>query len=214
MGGSPRHRTGRAGRRIGVRRTAIVAAVASALVGACATPTKKAVPVLPYVAPAGAETARLLSRGAVHTGDAYGIIVFDDAANCAGPRIASAGSATRTPKATQIEAGRTTTLDFVVAHPDKTACRVRWSFLPAAGKTYLVAGALTTKGCSARLLDATDPDHMKAETSAQRRNLGGSACSALVAAPAAPAGGDGEHASEAVLRPGATADDLQGLIGQ
>ena len=199
---------------MGARPSTVVAAVASALICACATPTKKSVPVPPYVAPAGAETARLLSRGTVNTGDAYGIIVFDDAANCAGPRLAGAGNATRAPKATQIEAGRTTTLDFVVAHPDKTACRIRWSVLPAAGKTYLVAGVLTTKGCRASLLDATDPDHMKAETSAQRRNLGGSACSALVATPTAPAAGDADHSSEAVLRPGATADDLQGLIGQ
>jgi len=87
--------------------------------------------------------------------------------------------------------------------------------VPDAGKTYLVAGALTAKGCSARLLDATDPDHMKAETSAQRRNLGGSACSALVAKPASPnALGGSEQTGEAVLRPGATTDDLQGLIGQ
>ena len=210
MGGLPRHETDPAGRRIGVRWAMV--ALAGALVGACATPPKKAAQVPPYVAPAGAQTARLLSRGAVNAGDAYGILVYDDAVNCAGPRIASAGSSLKTPKATDIEAGRTTTLDFLVAHPDKTSCRIRWSFTPAAGKTYLVAGALTTKGCSARLLDATDPDHMKAETSAQRRNLGGSACSALVAKPALPAAGD--HAGEAVLRPGATADDLQGLIGQ
>jgi hypothetical protein len=185
----------------------------AALVCACATPTRKA--QLPsYAAPAGAQTARLLSRGAVNAGDAYGVLVYDDAVNCAGPRLASAGSSSRTPKAAEIEAGRTTTLDFLVAHPDKTSCRVRWSFTPAAGKTYLIAGALTTKGCSARLLDATDPDHMKAETSAQRRNLGGSACSALAVTPTAPAVGDSERSGEAVLRPGATADDLQGLIGQ
>ena len=187
---------------------------AAALLAACAT-AKKPAPVPAYVAPAGAQTARLLSRGAVNAGDAYGVIVFDDAANCAGPRLASAGNSSRTPKATEIEAGKTTTLDFVVAHPDKTACRVRWSFVPDAGKTYLVAGALTAKGCSARLLDATDPDHMKAETSAQRRNLGGSACSALVAKPTSPnALGGSEQTGEAVLRPGATTDDLQGLIGQ
>jgi hypothetical protein len=213
MGGSPRHETGPVGRRIGARWAMV--ALASALLCACATPAKKAVQVPTYVAPAGAPTARLLSRGAVNAGDAYGVVVFDDAANCAGPRIASAGNSSRTPKAAEIEAGKTTTLDFVVAHPDKTACRVRWSFVPDAGKTYLVAGALTAKGCSARLLDATDPDHMKAETSAQRRNVGGTTCSALVARPAAPhAAGASEQTGEAVLRPGATADDLQGLIGQ
>ena len=213
MGGSPRQQTDPAGRRIGARWTTV--ALASALLAACATPTKKPVQVPAYVAPAGVQTARLLSRGAVNAGDAYGVIVFDDAANCAGPRLASAGNSTRTPKATDIEAGKTTTLDFVVAHPDKTACRVRWSFVPDAGKTYLVAGALNAKGCSARLLDATDPDRMKAEASAQRRNLGGSACSALVAKPASPnALGGSEQTGEAVLRPGATTDDLQGLIGQ
>jgi len=213
MGGSPRQQTDPAGRRIGARWTTV--ALASALLAACATPTKKPVQVPAYVAPAGVQTARLLSRGAVNAGDAYGVIVFDDAANCAGPRLASAGNSTRTPKATDIEAGKTTTLDFVVAHPDKTACRVRWSFVPDACKTYLVAGALNAKGCSARLLDATDPDRMKAEASAQRRNLGGSACSALAAKPApSNAVGGSEQSGEAVLRPGATSDDLQGLIGQ
>ena len=212
MGGLPRHETDPAGRRIGVRWATV--ALAGALVGACATPPKKAAQVPPYVAPAGAQTARLLSRGAVNAGDAYGILVYDDAVNCAGPRIASAGSSSRTPKATEIEAGRTTTLDFLVAHPDKTSCRVRWSFTPTAGKTYLVSGALTTKGCRALVLDATDPDHMKAEGSAQRRNAGGSACSALVALPAAATLGGSEPTGEAVLRPGASADDLQGLIGQ
>jgi len=212
MGPLPPPRTKTAERRI-VRTATVV--LAAALVCACATPTKKTAQVPTSVAPAGVQTARLLSRGAVNTGDAYGVVVFDDAANCSGPRVASAGNSTRTPKATEIEAGRTTTLDFVVAHTDKSSCRVRWSFTPTAGKTYLVAGALTAKGCSARLLDATDPDHMKAETSAQRRNLGGSACSALVARPASPnAFGGSEQTGEAVLRPGATTDDLQGLIGQ
>jgi hypothetical protein len=212
MGSSPRPRTSPADRR-GALRCAAVAVVAL-LLGACATPTKKSAPVPAYAAPAGAQTARLLSRGKVNAGDAYGVIVFDDAANCSGPRIASAGSAARTPKATEIEAGRTTTLDFVVARPDKTSCRVRWSFTPTAGRTYLVAGMLTATGCSARLLDATDPDDMKAESSAQRRNVVGS-CSALVARPGASgAVGGSEQTGEAVLRPGATADDLQGLIGQ
>jgi hypothetical protein len=213
MGSSPRPDRSPARRR-GVAR-GLTVALTLALLGACATPTKKAMQAPAYVAPAGAQTARLLSRGTVNAGDAYGIFVFDDAVNCSGPRIASAGNAARTPKATEIEAGRTTTLDFVVAHPDNTACRVRWSFTPAAGKTYLVAGALTAKGCSARLLDATDPDHMKAEGSAQRRNLNGSVCSALVARPAATgAVGGSEQSGEAVLRPGATADDLQGLISK
>lgn len=146
------------------RRLALLPAIAVAamLLTSCATP-RTPVKVPAYVAPAGVATARLLSRGTVGAGDAYGVIVFDDAANCAGPRIAGAGNSTRPPKATEIEAGRIATLDFLAVRPDKTSCRVRWSFTPTAGKTYLVAGALTATGCNARLLDATDPDRMRAE---------------------------------------------------
>jgi len=181
------------------------------LLTACATP-RKSVQVPSYVAPAGVATARLLSRGSVAQGDVYGVVVYDDAANCAGPRLAGAGNSTRAPKATEIEAGRTATLDFLAIRADKSACRVRWSFTPTAGKTYLVAGAISGTTCNARLLDATDPDRMRPESTAQRRNVGGSACSALVARPASSPVGGSEQTGEAVLRPGASADDLQGLI--
>src|SRR4029079_7356506 len=128
MGGWPRRQTDPAGRRMGARWTTV--ALASALLAACATPTKKPVQVPAYVAPAGVQTARLLSRGAVNAGDAYGVIVFDDAANCAGPRLASAGNSTRTPKATDIEAGKTTTLAFVVAPPAQTERPARSALRP------------------------------------------------------------------------------------
>jgi len=181
------------------------------LLASCATP-RKPVQVPAYVAPAGVATARLLSRGSVAAGDAYGVVVYDDAANCAGPRLAGAGNSTRPPKATELEAGRTATLDFLAVRADKSTCRVRWSFTPTAGKTYLVAGAISGTTCNARLLDATDPDRMRSETTAQRRNVGGNTCSPLVARPASSAIGGSEQNGEAVLSPGAGADDLQGLI--
>ena len=188
-------------------------ALAALSLASCAT-QRPPVALRPYVAPAGAPTARLLTRGAVTAGDVYGVFVHDDAANCTGPRLAGGvGIPTRAPKATEIEAGRISTLDFLVVRPDKSSCRVRWSFTPRAGKTYLVAGAMTATGCNARILDATDPDQMKGETSAQQRNVGGNACQPLAARPAsAPAGGVAQT-GEAVLRPGASTDDLQGLIG-
>ncbi|MGZ8259064.1 MAG: hypothetical protein ACXWUL_00770 [Caldimonas sp.] len=209
MPGSPRAKTNPAGWRGAAPWPA--AALAAALLTSCATPRAVA-PLPPYVVPAGAPTARLLSRGAVTPGDRYGVFVLDDAEKCAGPRLAATGNATQAPKATQIVAGRTATVDFVVLRPDKTACRVRWSFTPIAGKTYVVAGALVGSGCNARVLDATDPDRVRAEATAQRRNLGTNACSPLAAAAAtAPLGGT-EQTGEAVLRPGAGTDDLQGLI--
>jgi len=191
----------------GPRQGAFLAASAALLTG-CAQPIPK------YVSQASGPRAELVMRGHVLPGEAYGVYVFKDALNCTGPQRVGIGVASRDPETTSIDAGLSTAEVFLTK-ADKSICRVRWSFVPDAGKTYLVAGALTAKGCSARLLDATDPDHMKAETSAQRRNLGGSACSALVAKPASPnAFGGSEQTGEAVLRPGATTDDLQGLIGQ
>jgi len=186
-------------------------AVAAALLAACAVP-KPAAPLKAYAVPSGVPTARLLSRGAVTPGDVYGVFVFDDAGNCSGPRLAASGNATRAPKATEIEAGRTATLDFMVLRPDKSTCRIRWSFTPTAGKTYLVAGALSGTNCSARVLDASDPDNIRPEATAQRRNAGSATCTALVARSASSAVGGKDQTGEAVLRPGATADDLQGLI--
>src|SRR3954451_10494452 len=110
MGLSPRADAGPMHRR---RRAAWPAlALGALLLASCATP-RKPVQVPPYVAPAGVATARLLSRGAGATGDVFGVVVYDDSANCAGPRLAGAGNSTRAPKATEIEAGRIATLDFL-----------------------------------------------------------------------------------------------------
>lgn len=189
----------------------LASAAMALFLSSCATPRT---PVRTYVEPIGVPTARLLTRGSVGVADIYGVIVFDDAEHCSGPRIAGAGNASRPPKATQLEAGRLATLDFVGIRSDKSACRIRWSFTPTAGKTYLVAGLMSPTGCSARVLDATDPDRPRADNAAQRRNLGGSTCSPVLARPASPQSTAEQGVGEAVLRPGATAEDLQGLIGQ
>jgi hypothetical protein len=188
-------------------------AAAALALAACTTPPKPAKPLPTYAAPAGSQTARLLGRGSVTGADVYGVLVFDDAATCSGPRLAGAGNASRPPKATELEAGRLATLEFLGVRADKTACRVRFSFLPSAGKTYLVAGVLNASGCSARLMDASDPDSIQVEKSAQQRTLVAGKCSNLAANTPSTAALPGEHASgEAVLNPSATADDLQGLI--
>jgi hypothetical protein len=199
----------RAGRALAWLSTAAIALV----LASCATVRKTVTPVPPYVAPAGAATARLLGRASLPAGDVYGVLVFEDAAACSGPRLAGAGNSSSPPKATQLEAGRLATLEFLGMRADKTACSVRWSFFPTAGKTYLVAGALNATSCSAYLMDASDPDHIVVEKSAQRRTLAAGKCRSLSPSAASSATLPVEHASgEAVLNPGATADDLQGLI--
>ncbi|HET9975942.1 MAG TPA: hypothetical protein VFQ20_00780 [Burkholderiaceae bacterium] len=187
---------------------------ALALLAGCVT-TAPAGPSLPrHVAPTSGPTARLLVRAAVPAGDLYGVYLHDDALACTGPRIAGAGNATRQPAATAIAAGQLTTLDFTLFKPSKAACTVRWSFTPEAGKTYLVTGLGNAAGCSARVLDATDPDAIKPVAQALRRNSATRQCMGLdearAAAANAPVGG--QAGGDAVLRPGATGDDLKGLL--
>jgi len=188
-------------------------ATLSWLLSGCATPPPK----LPsYTAPAGAPTAKLVMRGAVPTGDAFGVLVYDDAENCKGPRLAGAGNSLRTPTTVPLAAGVLTTVDFMLVKANKDSCMLRWSFTPVAGKSYLVNGAASGTGCRAALLDATNPDAMVAPAGSVRRNEKGNTCvpmaQARLANVATAQGGQDQGA--AVLRPGANADDLQGLIPQ
>jgi hypothetical protein len=180
---------------------------------ACATPAPKPPP---YIAPAGAPTAKLVMRGSVPSGNAFGVLVYDDADQCKGPRVAGAGNATRNPSTIALAAGALTTLDFVLITTSKQACAVRWSFTPEAGKSYLVAGAAFGTSCTARLLDASNPDAMRSPAGLVRRNSKGNAC--LPIAQSRAVGGavtqGGQSDGAAVLNPNAGAEDLQGLIGK
>jgi hypothetical protein len=188
-------------------------ATLSALLGGCATPAPK----LPnYTAPAGGPTAKLVMRGAVPTGDAFGVLVYDDAENCKGPRLAGAGNSARNPTTVPLAAGALTTVDFMLVKANKESCLLRWSFTPVAGKSYLVNGGAYGSGCRAALLDATNPDSMAAPAGAVRRDAKGNSCVPLAQARStgATVAQGGQDQGAAVLRPGANADDLQGLIGQ
>lgn len=192
------------------------AAVLLALAG-CATPASRPNALPKYVAPAGAATAKLVMRGNLRAGDLYGVYAFDDAEACKGPRVVGAGTVGRDAVTVPIAAGQLTTLEFLL-FSGKDACRVRWSFTPTAGRNYLMVGGVVTNvpgaSCGARILDATDPDKIKPASDAVRRNLPGNACLAMTQAKAnagkAPDGG--QSGGDAVLQPGATADDLKGLI--
>ena len=147
-------------------------AALSWLLGGCATPPPR---LANYVAPAGAPTAKLVMRGAVPAGDAFGVLVYDDADNCKGPRLAGAGNSVRNPATVPLAAGTLTTVDFMHVKANKESCTLRWSFTPVAGKSYLVNGAAVGAGCRAALLDATNPDAMVPAAGSVRRNEKGSA---------------------------------------
>jgi hypothetical protein len=193
--------------------------VAVGLLAACATPPQQK--INRYVAPTGVPVAKLAMRASLTGGvDLYGVYVLGDSDNCKDPQIAGAGrSVGNSPPSVNLAAGRWTTLEFITFHPSRQFCVVRWSFQPTVGRTYLVAGSGEGTMCKAVLLDATDPDSIKPDTTAVRRNVPGNACVSLTVAQATrgakgAAGQAGGGKDEANLRPGASADDLKGLIPQ
>jgi len=193
---------------------ASAAAIASAVwLAGCATPAK---PIPKYTAPTSGPTAKLVMRGTVPQGDLYGVFVYDDSDKCTGSRLAGTGSNARNPTTTTLAASQMTTVEFYLLKPGKQFCRVRWSFTPVADRTYLLTGGVVgAQACAARLMDMSNPDAIRIEPTALRRNVGSNACLPLSQAKTAAAGADaGGSVPEAVLRQGAGAEDLQGLIGQ
>ncbi len=185
-------------------------------VAACATETAPAAGANPPAATASGPSARLLLRGAVPGDDRYAVFELADSLQCKGPRLLAGGNAKKGPDPATLAAGALTTLDFVVLRAGQTSCVVRWSFTPEAGKTYLVTGIVVGNGCTARLLDASQPDRPQTPAGTLMRSAPGQPCVPLDKARAAAESGSliqgGQHNGEAVLYPMATAADLQGLI--
>lgn len=184
------------------------------LLAACVVPPTKS--TAKYVAPTAGPTAKLVMRGNVPAGDLYGVYIYGDSEHCAGPRIVGAGSGARNPVSTTVAANQMTTVEFLLFKPNKQYCSIRWSFTPLSGKTYLLRGVAQPNACAAGVLDMSNPEDIKPEPTALRRNPTGSTCLPISQSKAASlAGSDkGTTGNDAVLRQGAGAEDLQGLIGQ
>jgi hypothetical protein len=194
------------------------AGVLLALLSACATvPGGGAAPSAPtprYTPPTTGPTARLIMRTQVDgTGTAYAVNVLADSDNCAQRQLIGGGrtGATAVPTV-QIAAARLTTIEFASATADKRVCMVRWSFLPGAGRSYLLQSTFDGNRCTSLVLDATNPDAIRPEPSSLRRNSADKACVPLGQAKALPTQTTGS--GDATLSPGANTDDLKGLIGR
>jgi hypothetical protein len=184
------------------------------LLAACAGPAPTNTPPMSYVVPTSGATARLLVRASVPSGDRFGIYVHEDAVDCKRPRLAGSGNASSQPAATMLAAGQLATIDFVLFKPGKQQCVVRWSFTPEAGRSYVVSALGAAAGCNVRVLDATDPDAIKPAAQLLRRDRGPRRCVGIEEARATAAGAavGTQLGDDAVLREGATGDDLGGLL--
>lgn len=199
-------------------------AAALLLLSACAQQ-----PVIPYTAATAGPTSRLLMRGSLDPGEAYGVYLLGGVKDCTQPQRVGTGTAETNPAATTIAADRMSTLDVVVTKSNQSSCRVRWSFSPRAGRSYLVAARGEPGGCSVSLLDATDPDDIRTEMSARRRDAPGNACMPLgtaktvgelaarsqgfIAGAERPA--PASRSSDSTVLPSSVSeDDLKGLTGK
>jgi hypothetical protein len=205
------------------RRPGRLAALLLLVLSACAQP-----PVVPHFAATSGPTSRLLMRGSLEPGDTYGVYLLDGVQDCTQPQRVGTGTAESNPAATTIAANRLSTLDVVVTKSNRTFCRVRWSFSPRAGRSYLVAARGEPGGCSVSLLDATDPDDIRTELSARRRDAPGNSCIPLAAAKtvgelAARSQGlatstdrqpSAARSSGSELPSAVSEDDLKGLTGK
>lgn len=197
-----------------IRCVPATATVACLLLAGCAAPPATKLPAK-YVAPASGPTAKLVMRAVVPAGDLYGVYVLDDDERCGGRRMVGFGDAKRNPATTALAADEVQTVEFVLLKPSRQMCFVRWSFTPAAGKSYLLRGLGQPGGCLAVVMDMSDPEKLKLEPTALRRNPIGQACLPLAQSKPVPSTGAAAAAGEgqdAVLRHGAGAEDLQGLI--
>lgn len=177
----------------------------------CAVPTKVA-PM--YVPPATGQTAKLVMRGSVNSGENYSVYLFRDSEHCADPRKVGVGNNASHPVSTTITANMLITLELNFDRSNRQHCAIRYSFTPQSGRSYLLSGSALETKCLANLLDATDPDDVKQTPGVLWRNPIGSSCLSLSESRAAPVQDIRIDRSngEAVLNPGATATDLRGLI--
>lgn len=182
------------------------------LVG-CAQPLQQPLPI--YLAPAGTHTARLLMRGYIPAGDTYGVFVFGNAETCMEPQKAGAGNATHNPDATRLRAGELSTVSTALYKPDRSVCAIRWSFVPQAGRSYVITMSAREGGCASRLLDVTDPDRPVPEPTLRRRNSAENICIPMSQTRALTTATDNDTAKQKPSTPQGNApaadDDLQNL---
>ncbi|MBC7957954.1 MAG: hypothetical protein H7Y33_19055 [Cytophagales bacterium] len=194
----------------------IALAAALGLLGACAAPPR----VPRYVSPVNVPVAKLAMRATLTGVDGYGVVVYGDNDTCGNVQLAA--TATRTgepPVSINLAAGQWATVGFMALNQSRQSCWIRWSFQPVSGRTYLLAGAASNNGCSARLLDATNPDDIKPDPTAVRRNIAGNTCQSIASAQAARSKSTDSVSSapgkgDATLAPSATTDELKDLIGR
>jgi hypothetical protein len=201
------------------RASRLVVCAGTVLLSACAgvppaSPTTASIPVPRYASVTTGPAARLIMRTKLEgTATLYGIHVLANSEDCSQRQsVGGAKAGVAALPTVALAAGRMATVEFVGVNADKKVCLVRWSFTPVAGQAYLLQNTFDGARCTSTVLNASDPDAIRIESSALRRNpTPDKACIPLGQAreiPPTPGTGRGD----ATLSPGADASELKGLI--
>lgn len=176
-----------------------------------------AAPVLPrYASVTTGPTARLIMRAKMEgTAAGFGVNVLANNDDCSQRQyIGAARTGTTSLPTVNVAADRLLTLEFVGTNNDRKNCMVRWTFTPLPGRSYLLQSTFDGQRCTSAVLDATNPDTIRAEPSALRRNPAlDKLCVPLTQSRGIPSPQNNPQ-GDATLTPGATNDDLKGLIGR
>jgi hypothetical protein len=167
-----------------------------------------------YATVTSGPTARLIMRTQLEgTATLYGVNVLAGSDDCGQRQVVGAAKAGVAALPTvALAAGRIATVEFAGVNADKKICIVRWSFTPVARRSYLLQSAFDGARCTSLVLNATDPDAIRPEAGALRRNpTPDKACVPLGQAKAIHLT-PGASRGDATLSPGADASELKGLI--
>lgn len=188
-----------------------------------------------YVVPSpSGNTATLVMRSQLASGNSYVVNVYAEAQRCDGRQRLGKRIGADDPTATALAAERWQTLEVVIAQPGNYTCTVRLSFAPRNARAYRMTTTSSDKGCRAVVVDATDPGEPQLESTLRYRIDGSQPCVPLAQAKSflvdrvpqqtvrvTELPTDPDDGAPAVIRPApeekdsdaTTVDHLRGLIG-
>ncbi|MBC3934297.1 hypothetical protein H8K47_02875 [Undibacterium sp. CY7W] len=131
--------------------------------------------VTTYVPPVGGNTVQLTVQPTVLTGRSFRLSLFQSPLSCAGPMTVMHGDGPTSTHTTRLQANVLNTLSLEGFRSGST-CNVNFSFVPKAGRNYLLDASLDESGCMAVIYDVTEAGKPRFEESWLRRNVNGRQC--------------------------------------
>jgi hypothetical protein len=128
-----------------------------------------------YVPPVGGNTVQLTIQPSVLAGRSFRLNLFQSPLSCAGPMTIMHGDGPTNKHTTRLQANVLNTMSLEGFRSGST-CNVNFSFVPKAGRSYLLDASLDESGCLAIVYDVTEAGKPRFEESLLFRNINGKQC--------------------------------------